>query len=253
MTFAGKVIIITGGSSGIGADAAIHLAKLGASVVIVGRNADRLQKVVDQIRSSGCPEPLAVTADVTKDTKKIIDETIKKFGKLNVLVNNVGIVLYNRDEPLGTLEVFDEIFNTNVRSVLALTKLAVPHLEKTKGNVINISSIAGTLASTTHTAYATSKAAVDHLTRCAAVELAPKGIRVNGIKPGIIRTPIMATGGMSAEEVAKVYEYGRQTYPVGRPGEVEDTTAAIAFLANDSASFITGHLMFVDGGKHLVK
>lgn len=253
MGFEGKVIIVTGGSSGIGADAAIHLAGLGASVAIVGRNAGRLNEVAVKIRSSGSPEPLTVAADVTKDSKRIIAETIKKFGKLDVLVNNVGIVRYNRDETFGALETFDELFDTNVRSILELTKLAVPHLEKTKGNVINISSIAGTLATKRHTIYAMSKAAVDHFTRCAALELAPKGIRVNGIKPGLIRTPIFEAGGMSTQEVEETYESVRQTYPAGRPGEVEDITAAIEFLASDTASFITGHLILVDGGKHLVK
>lgn len=253
MSFTGKIILITGGSSGIGADAAIHLAKLGASVAIVGRNAERLNEVAEQIRLSGSPEPFAVIADVTKDTERIISETIQRFGKLDVLINNAGIIRNNSGEPLGALDTFDQIFNTNVRSVLALTKLAVPHLEKTKGNVINISSIAGTVTSSRHTAYAISKSAIDHLTRCAAVELAPKGIRVNAVKPGLIQTPIFENGGLNSRDVKEIYDSAQLTYPLGRTGVVEDTTAAIVFLANDTASFITGHLLYVDGGKHLVK
>lgn len=253
MDFTGKVICITGGGSGIGADAAINLAKLGASVALVDRNAGRLNEVAEKIRSSGSLEPLAIVADVTTDTDQIINATIQQFGKLDVLINNAGVLRFNNDEPLGSLDTFDEIFNTNVRSVLALTKLAVPHLEQTKGNVINISSVTGTIASDTHTAYSLSKAAVDHLTRCAAIELAPKGIRVNAIKSGLIRTSIFEAAGLRAQQIDGIYEYGRQKYPAGRVGVAEDITRAIAFLANGAARFITGHLMIVDGGEHLVE
>lgn len=119
--------------------------------------------------------------------------------------------------------------------------------------MINISSVTRTLATDSHTAYSLSKAAVDHFTRCAAVELAPKGIRVNAVKSGLFRTPIFEAGGLTVKQIDGIYDYGRQRYPAGRIGEAEDITKAIAFLANDSASFITGHLMFVDGGEHLVK
>lgn len=251
MSFAGKVILITGGSSGIGADAAIHLSKLGAAIAIVGRNAQRLNDVAKTIRETGSADPLEIVADVTTDAERIIHETISKFGKLDVLINNAGIfILCN--EALGTLDAYDQIMNTNVRSVLALTKLAVPHLERTKGNVVNISSIAAVEIVPDGIAYAMSKAALDHFTRNAAVELAANGIRVNSVNPGAIVTPIFESVGLGKEEAAKFIEHCNATYPVGRVGNVSDTSNAIAFLAHDTASFITGHILIVDGGKHFV-
>lgn len=252
MSLSGKVILVTGASSGIGADAAIHLSKLGANVAIVGRDAAKLHAVAQQIIQAGSPQPLEIVADVTKDTDKIINNTIQKFGKLDVLVNNAGIAKFSQ-EPLGTLEIYDSIMDTNVRSVLALTKIAVPHLEKTKGNIINISSIAGSIVIPTGTAYAMSKAALDHFTRNAAIELAPKGIRVNAVNPGAVDTPIFTSIGMDEEGRRQFLENCKTSYPVGRAGIVDDVSNAIAFLAQDASNFITGHLLTVDGGKHLVK
>lgn len=249
MSFAGKVVLVTGGSSGIGADAAIHLSKLGASVAIVSIDPKNLNIVAQKIISAGSPKPLEITADVTKDAERIISQTIEHFGKLNVLVNNAGIAELSQ-EPLGTVDMYDRIMNTNVRSVLVLTKLAAPHLAKTKGNVINISSIAGTIVVTHGTAYAMSKAAIDHFTRCAAIELAPLDIRVNAVSPGAIETPILQT---FCADVDKFVEGCKGSYPLRRIGQVNDTSEAIAFLASDAASFITGHLLTVDGGKTLAK
>lgn len=249
MSFFSKVVLVTGGSSGIGADAAIHLSKLGASVAIVGRDATKLNGVSQRIIDAGSAKPLEIVADVTKDADQIINKTIEHFGKLNVLVNNAGIAEFCQ-EPLGTVEAYDRIMNTNVRSVLVLTKLAASHLEKTKGNVVNISSIAGTIVMTHATAYAMSKAAIDHFTRCAAIELAPMGIRVNAVSPGAIETPILQKTGV---DVGNFVEGCKLSYPVGRIGQVNDTSEAIAFLASDAATFITGHLLTVDGGKTLTK
>lgn len=252
MSLLGKVVLVTGASSGIGANAAIHLSKLGANVAIVGRDSAKLHGVAEQIIAAGSPEPLEIVADVNEDTDEIITKTIQKFGKLDVLVNNAGIARFAK-ELLGTLEIYDSIMNTNVRSVLALTKAAVPHLEKTKGNVINVSSIAGTNVIPGGVAYTMSKAALDHFTRNAAVDLAPKGIRVNAIKPGAVDTPIFGTVGLDDEAKQKFLEGCKTSYPAGRAGVVGDTSNAIAFLAQDASSFITGHLLMVDGGKHLVK
>lgn len=251
MNFSGKVILITGGSSGIGAGSALHLSKLGASLAIVGRNANRLSDVAKSIRETGSADPFEIVADVTTDAERIISATIQRFGKLDVLVNNAGILVVC-SEPLGTLEAYDQIMNTNVRSVLALTKLAVPHLEKTKGNVVNISSIAAVEIVPDGIAYAMSKAALDHFTRNAAVDLAAKGIRVNAVSPGAIVTPIFESAGLNKADAAKFIEHCNATYPVGRVGNVSDTSNAIAFLAHDTASFITGHILTVDGGKHFV-
>lgn len=248
MSFANKVILITGASSGIGADAAVHLAKQGASVAIVGRNADRLNGVAQQVRETGS-QVLPIVADVSVDAARIINETIDRFGRLDVLVNNAGILEFSA-ETLGTLDVYDRVMATNVRAVLELTKLAVPHLEKTKGNVVNVSSIAAYEIVVGAVAYAMSKAAVDHFTRCAAIELGKKSIRVNSVNPGAIVTGLFERNGMDAAAMERFAEECKTTYPVGRIGQVTDTSNAIAFLANEAASFITGHILIVDGGKH---
>lgn len=250
MCFIEKVILITGGSSGIGADAARNFARLRASVAIVGRNQERLNQVAEQIKSAGGIPPLVIVADVTKDAERIINETVAHFGKLDVLVNNAGIVEPNNLDNL-TFESFDRVLDTNVRSVIRLTQLAVPYLEKTKGNVVNISSLAGLRPVTFALGYCISKAALDQFTKCAALELAPKGIRVNSVNPGTVDTPIFKTVGMDGDRFKKYADELGKTYPVGHIGQVEDTSEAIAFLAAESAGFITGVLLPVDGGKSI--
>lgn len=216
----------------------------------MGRNASRLNAVADEIRNANGAPPLAIVADVNDDTDRIIDETIQQFGQLDVLINNAGIV--DRGSLLDIdMEAFDRIWNTNLRSVVKLTKLAVPHLERTKGNVVNISSIAGLRPVANVLAYCISKSALDQFTKCVALELAPKGIRVNSVNPGIIDTPIFRTMGIDTETAKQYFDVAKKTFPLGRVGEVKDTSAAIAYLASDSANFITGVLFPVDGGKML--
>lgn len=248
MSFANKVILITGASSGIGAHAAVHLAKKGASVALVGRNLDRLNAVSDEIKSADSPNPLVIVADVTLDAERIVAETVSHFGKLDVLINNAGIAARNSIENVDLAE-HDRIMNTNVRSVIELTKLAVPHLAQTKGNILNVSSAAGLRVKPNVFSYCISKAALNHLTKSAALDLASKGIRVNAINPVAIRTPLFETGmGLTAQQADEMFASFKDIYPVGRVGEVTDTTTAIEFLIGDAASFITGLLLPVDGG-----
>lgn len=176
MSFKNKVVIISGASSGIGKDAAIHLAKLAANVVLVGRNENRLNEVKREIIANGCVEPLALIADVTKDSEKIINESVRHFGKINVLINNAGIMTEEGIENV-TMEVFDKTIDVNLRSVIQLTQKAIPFLEQTKGNILNVSSTAGLKAVPNLLSYCISKAGLDQLTKCSALELAPKGIR----------------------------------------------------------------------------
>lgn len=159
-----------------GAHAAESLAKKGASVALVGRNAERLNEVVERIKNAGSPTPLVIVADVTVDAERIINETVNHFGKLDVLINNAGIYSKNSIENIE-LDEYDRIMNTNVRSVITITKLAVPHLEKTKGNVLNVSSAAGLRVKPDCFAYCISKSALNQLTKSAALDLASKGIR----------------------------------------------------------------------------
>lgn len=246
MSFSGKVILITGASSGIGAGAAVYFSKLGAYVALIGRNEENLKKATAECQVNG-KSPLSIVADVTTDAEKIISGTIEHFGQLNILVNNAGISGHNTLTN-GTLEQFDTTINTNVRSVYHLTLLALPHLLKTKGNIVNVSSVVSIRTLPGRLVYSMSKAALDQFTKCIAQELAPKGIRVNSVNPALIVTDFHLRSGMSEEAYAKMLENSMEIYPLKRYGLVEDVCGAIAYLASDSASFITGTFIPVDGG-----
>lgn len=248
MNFSGKVALITGASSGIGADAANHLAKLGASVALVGRSKERLTVVANRIRESGSPAPYRILGDVTTQAELIVEGAIRKFGKLDILINSAGVA--NRDN-IFTIDMnkFRFMHEINLRSVITLTKVCVPYLEKTKGNIINVSSTAGLKGLRNMLTYCLSKAALDQFTKCCALDLASKGIRVNAINPSTIRTPMFQNDGLSPEQAYALLEVGKSMTLLGRIGEVSDTSAAIAFLASDeTASFLTGLLLPVDGG-----
>lgn len=250
MNFAGKVILITGASAGIGAEAAEHFARLGASVALVGRNQENLAAVVNSIQTNHVQAKLlSIVADVTKDTERIVHSTIEHFGKLDVLVNNAGISGHNSIEKC-TLDEYDTTMNTNLRSVYHLTMLAVPHLIQTKGNIINVSSLAGLRSFPNVLVYCMSKAALDQFTKCIALELAPKGVRVNSVNPAVIVTNFHTSSGMSTEVYQKYLEETSKSHPLGRVGQPQEVAAAITFLASDSASFITGTLLPVDSGRH---
>lgn len=183
------------------------------------------------------------------DARRIVDETVAHFGRLDVLVNSAGILERGSIET-GSLDVYDRTMDVNVRSVYQLTQLAVPHLVAVRGNVVNVSSVTGLRAFPGVLAYNISKSAIDQFTRCTALELADRGVRVNSINPGVIVTEIHKRGGMSESEYADFLERCKQTHALGRPGTVEETARAIAFLASDMASFITGVQLPVDGGRH---
>ncbi|GAB1866036.1 Tetratricopeptide repeat protein 27 [Camponotus japonicus] len=248
MSFAGKVILITGASSGIGAATTVHLAQLGASLSISGRNKDNLNKVAEQCGKS---KPFIVTGELTNETdmKNIIDLTIKHYGKLDVLINNAGILESGSIESTS-LEQYDNVFNVNVRSVYQLTALAVPHLIKTKGNIVNVSSVCGLRSFPNCLAYCMSKAALDQFTRCIALELGPKQVRVNAVNPGVVITNLHRNSGMDEEQLKTFFEHAKETHILGRPGDVTEVAKSIAFLASDDATFITGATLPVDGGRH---
>ncbi|KAG4076920.1 hypothetical protein HA402_015907 [Bradysia odoriphaga] len=245
MSFTGKVVLITGASSGIGAGTAEHFSQLGASLALVGRNANNLSEVIQKCGESPV---LPIIADVNKDAKDIVEKTIAHFGRLDVLVNNAGVGVKSSIESTS-MEPYDYIMTTNLRSVYELTIYAVPHLIATKGNIVNVSSTAGLRASTVVLTYCMSKAALDQFTKCISLELAPKGVRVNSVNPAVIRTNFHKNMGFNEEEYRLYLENCKKSHALGRVGEVSEVAEAIAFLASDSASFITGTLLPVDGGK----
>lgn len=165
MSFTGKVVLITGASSGIGAATAVYFARQGATLALIGRNSENLAVTLGncvKVAPPNTPEPLLVQADVTCDGERIINETIGKFERLDVLINNAGVARYNTIETTS-MEEFDYIMNTNLRAVYHLTTLAISHLAKTQGNIVNVSSLCGLRVLTNGCAYGISKAGLDQV------------------------------------------------------------------------------------------
>lgn len=251
MSFEGKVVVVTGSSSGIGRGTAELLSTKKAILALVGRNEENLKEVAERCKQPNVPEPLVIIADVANESEppKIIDQVIQKFGKLDVLINSAGIIANGSIETCS-LEQYDNVMNVNCRAIFQLTQLAIPHLIKTKGNIVNVSSVCGVRSFPNVIAYNMSKAAINQFTSCVALELALKGVRCNAVCPGVIVTEIHKRGGMSDEAYQAFLEHCKTTHALGRVGEVNEVAATISFLASDDASFITGVLLPIDGGRH---
>ncbi|XP_026727348.1 uncharacterized protein LOC113493533 [Trichoplusia ni] len=246
MNFNNKVVLVTGGSSGIGAAIAIKFSAAGAKVAIVGRNETKLKAVVEK-----CNNPLVIIADMTKenDVKRIALETIAHFGRLDILVNNAGVASTESIKDANALESYNAVMATNVHSVVQLTHYLVPHIIATKGNIINISSVAAMMVSAlVGFAYTTSKAALDHFTRSIASELASSGVRVNSVNPGPVKTDIDAKLGIAKEESDAFWENAGKSTPLKRVSDSEEIADLVLFLASDSARGITGSTFVSDNG-----
>jgi NAD(P)-dependent dehydrogenase (short-subunit alcohol dehydrogenase family) len=250
MNLSGKRALVTGGSSGIGRACAIMFVKRGARVAVAGRQPDQLKKTLDAMANGRPDVARAVMADLADadDRERCIEESVEFLGGLDILVNSAGILEAGSIEAT-TLDDWDNTMEINVRSLFHLTQLALPHLEPARGNVMNISSVAGPCAYPGLLAYCVSKAAVDQLTRCLSLELAPKGIRVNAVNPGVVVTNLHKAGGMSDTNYAAFLERGKETHPLGRVGTAEEVAESVAFLVSDEARWITGVTLGVDGGR----
>ncbi|XP_038223029.1 3-oxoacyl-[acyl-carrier-protein] reductase FabG-like [Zerene cesonia] len=251
--FTDKVVLITGASSGIGSETAIEFSKLGAKLVITGRNKvnlDNVAKLCQEISPQKL-EPLTIIADMNSenDVANIINKTISQFTKLDVLVNNAGVLESGTIESTS-LEQYDRVMNTNVRGPYYLTMLATPYLIESRGNIVNVSSVTGMRSFPNVLAYCMSKSALDQFTRCVALELGQKGVRVNAVNPGVITTGLHKKGGMNTEEYEAFLKKCAETHALGRPGDAKEVSSVIVFLASDAASNITGATLPVDGGRH---
>lgn len=246
----GRAALVTGATSGIGRATALRFAAEGARLALVGRDAEELEGVAAEVGARGGVEALAVRADVTseEDARRAVERTVETFGALDVLVNAAGILASGTVETT-TLGAWDEMLNVNLRAVFHLMQLAAPHLERRPGNVVNVSSVTGLRAFPGVLAYCVSKAGVDQLTRCAALELAAKGVRVNAVNPGVVVTEVHRRSGMSEERYAAFLEHSTETHPLGRVGTAEEVAELILFLASDRAAWITGATYSIDGGR----
>jgi NAD(P)-dependent dehydrogenase (short-subunit alcohol dehydrogenase family) len=248
MDLANKRVIVTGASSGIGRAAARLFLGKSARVALIGRNRPSLESTAAGFLERG--RAFAVTADLSDEqqTESAFDKAAEQVEGIDILVNAAGI-LKSGDIEKTSLAFWDETMNINLRSVFHLMKLAVPHLERSRGNIVNVSSVTGLRAFPGVLAYCVSKAAVDQLTRCTALELAPKGIRVNAVNPGVVETDLHRSGGMTEEAYTKFLEHSKSTHPLGRIGQSEEIAELICFLASDSAGWITGATISIDGGR----
>ncbi|HEV3141408.1 MAG TPA: glucose 1-dehydrogenase [Vicinamibacterales bacterium] len=251
MSFTGKSVIVTGATSGIGRAAAEAFVRAGASVTAVGRNEASLRELVSGLHGvSGRVHP--VRADVTAHDSPdlIVRAAVETFGGLDILVNAAGII------ATGTLdatndELWDSMMAINLRAPFRLMRAASPHLAARKGAVVNVSSVNGLRSFPGVLAYCVSKAGVDHLTRCAAIELAPIGVRVNAVNPGVTVTNLHRRSGMDETQYAAFLERSKTTHPIGRPGNAAEVADLILFLASDRAGWMTGETIPIDGGRHL--
>ena len=242
MKFSGKVVIITGGSRGIGKATASLFAKEGASVVITAKNNARLQSAAKELGVVGFVGDIRRRDDVENVVKKTLDE----FGKIDILVNNAGIFPDVKPLHETSEEEWNEIIDTNLTGQFRFTKAVIPHMMKNGGCIVNVSSDAGLKSFENFEAdsYSATKAALIHLTKTWAIEYAKYKIRVNCICPGIVETdmtePYLRTEADRAMAIAE--------HPIGRIGSPEDVAKAILYFASEDSSWITGAILPVDGG-----
>lgn len=242
MRFKNKVVIVTGSSSGIGKSTAIAFAKEGAKVVICSRNKKACDETAKKIKNhSQC---LVVKCDVSKtnDVNNLVKQTIKKFKKLDIIVNNAGVYLMKPLEKM-TDDDWNYVININLKGPFLLCRAALPYL-KAGSSIVNIASVLGEVGEPTASAYCASKGGLITLTKSLALELAAKKIRVNAIGPGPIKTPMLA----NVEKDPKIKKAFLDWVPLQRFGKPEEIANAVLFLASDQASYVTGTCLFVDGG-----
>lgn len=246
----GRVAIITGGGTGIGAVTAILLAKRGADTVLVGRRAEPLMAMAEQIRLATGGDSLCLPTDVTDadQVNAMVEAVIAKYGRLDILINNAG---QGRHAPLRNMliEKWHKDIALNLNAAFYCSQAAYPHLKASgNGAIVNISSVAGVNGSMGVGAYSAAKSGLQMFSRVAAAEWGPQGIRVNSVACGMIATPLaQAAWAKTGFDPASAC----QSFPLRRPGRPEEVAQAVAFLASDAASYITGETLVVGGGPQL--
>jgi len=250
--FSGKAVLVTGASSGIGRAVALALGREGASVAAAGRRADRLAEVVAAIGKAG-GRAVAATGDARDPATAPawVRAALDAFGRLDGLVNGAGVIGNGMIAEVA-VEEWDRVMDSNLRSVFLVTRAAAPELIKTRGAIVNVSSVAGGSRPYPNlSAYCVSKAGVRMLTECAALEYAPHGVRVNAVSPGVVVTELHTVTRAIADYPAFL-EHSKTTHPLGRVGRVEEVAELMLFLLSDAAGWITGASVAIDGGRALL-
>jgi meso-butanediol dehydrogenase / (S,S)-butanediol dehydrogenase / diacetyl reductase len=240
--FEGKVVIVTGAGSGIGAGTARRFLKEGAFVVLNGR---REHKLHETIAGFDAAKSLVHPGDVSDEAyvKRLVEDAVTRFGKLDVLVNNAGMAIFGPFEQTTT-EVWRKTMGTDLDSVYFASREALPHLLKTKGSIINLSSASGLGGDWGMSAYNAAKGAITNFTRALALEYGSRGVRINAVAPSFTSTE--ATGEL--EKIEAVITAFRDRLPIGRAATPDEIAGVIAFLASEDAAFVNGVILPVDGG-----
>jgi NAD(P)-dependent dehydrogenase (short-subunit alcohol dehydrogenase family) len=245
----GKVAVVTGGANGIGRASAKALAAEGARVVIGDVSEERGESAAQEIRDAGY-EAVFVRADVTSmsDVEALVREAVDRWGRLDVMFNNVGVAIGGTAEEMSE-DDFKRVLDVNLTGVWRGMRAAIPEmLRGGGGSIINTSSVQGHVAFLGWSGYAASKGGVDALTRQAAVEYAPKGIRINSVVPGTIMTEMNEKILREIDDPDRLMNEWTSMHPIGRVGNPEEVAAAVVFLASDESSFVIGESLRVDGG-----
>lgn len=249
MLLNGQVIIVTGGSEGIGWECAQAYAKAGANVVICARSQDKIETAIATLGS----DHLGLVCDVSNDSdvEKAIQKTIQHYGKINAIHNNAGIG--NPAKPLHetTPEEFDALFNINLKSVYHTTRHGIAALRDSQGCILNTSSLVGVIGQEIHAAYTATKGAMNTLTKSMALDYAKDGIRVNAVCPAGTWTPMLRTWCAEQPDPAAIEQYLDNIHPLGDCPEGDAIADPCVFLLSDMARFITGHILNVSGGAEL--
>jgi NAD(P)-dependent dehydrogenase (short-subunit alcohol dehydrogenase family) len=245
----GKVAVVTGGANGIGRASAKALASEGARVVIGDVAEERGESAAQEIRDAG-GEAMFVRADVTRmsDVEALVREAVDRWDRIDVMFNNVGVAIGGTAEEMSE-EDFQRVLDVNLTGVWRGMRAAIPEmLRGGGGSIINTSSVQGHVAFLGWSGYAASKGGVDALTRQAAVEYAPKGIRINSVVPGTILTEMNEKILREIDDPDRLMSEWTSMHPIGRVGNPEEVAAAVVFLASDESSFVIGESLRVDGG-----
>lgn len=248
-----KVTIVTGGTMGIGESCARVFVRSGAPVVICGRNADRGEATAKAISEEENGDCRYIQCDVTKpeDLKNLIKKTVALFGRLDCLINNAGWHPPHHPIDEFSIEEFKDLLQLNLVSYFAASKYALPYLRKTKGSIINMSSLVGAMGQEWATTYVSTKGGITAFTKALAVDEARNGVRVNAVLPGVIETPLLRSFIDSKENPQEVKDELDSYQWTGRYGTGEEVGEACLYLASDGASFITGIELVISGGAEL--